>query len=61
MLQLKVLIQTACVKVRECVTLVLVLVQLIASNHSRFPKPQMKLFQRLSKLMYFMFRTDEVV
>lgn len=43
MLQLKVLIQTVSTKVRECVTLILVLVQLIACNCLRFPKLQMKI------------------
>lgn len=43
MLQLKVLIQTVYTEVRECATLILVLVQLIACNHLRFPNLQMKI------------------
>lgn len=43
MFQLKVLIQMVYTKVRERVTLILVLVQLIACNLLRFPKLQMKI------------------
>lgn len=42
--QLKVLIQTVCAEIKECVTLPLVLAKQIASRHLRFSQPQMKIF-----------------